>query len=443
MTRYILDLNDSGVRISNDSGIAASSPGYAVIFEDTLHIGLAAEQNARLHPRHTYNRFWLNLSQNHPLALPTTRFRHHADIAYEHLRTLHEQAGKPEEMILAVPGNYSREQLALILGIAQALPFKATGLVDSAVASAAAIASPGRYQHIDILLHQTILTIIESGSRVDRHTVDTIENGGITAVYDATASLIADLFILNCRFDPMHHAETEQIVYNQIPNCLKQLSVHPEVQVEIQHRGVRNQIRLARTTLIERLDSFYQGVLQRLDPSCSILLSERTALLPGFASLIPEAVSLDAGTLYNGCQEHLSSITSSGPQLTFVTNLPSPMNPVISTKTPLSNKQTDTQTRQARQATHLLSSHCIYPLQQVPVYLSTRGSVHSTRQDTTACSLVVSSFHAVITPTSDIRMYVNGDYLTGARTVYAGDKLSFAGYDTVYTLVRLVNSDVA
>jgi hypothetical protein len=40
-------------------------------------------------------------------------------------------------------------------------------------------------------------------------------------------------------------------------------------------------------------------------------------------------------------------------------------------------------------------------------------------------------------------MYVNGDYLTGARTVYAGDKLSFAGYDTVYTLVRLVNSDVA
>ena len=130
-------------------------------------------------------------------------------MAFAHLLAIHEQAGKPEEVIFAVPAIYSNEQLALLLGLVEASPLKAVGLVDSAIAATAPVAGKGNYVHMDIHLHQIILTRISVNEELSRSSVQLIDGSGLITILDTTAHLITDLFVKQARFDPQHHPETE------------------------------------------------------------------------------------------------------------------------------------------------------------------------------------------------------------------------------------------
>jgi hypothetical protein len=76
-----------------------------------------------------------------------------------------------------------------------------------------------------------------------------------------------------------------------------------------------------------------------------------------------------------------------------------------------------------------------------PLFLSARGAVSAERHDGAACSIGLNSRQAVVTPLSDITMYVNGERITGPRALSAGDKIGFAGSDTVCTLISVDDGD--
>jgi hypothetical protein len=92
-------------------------------------------------------------------------------------------------------------------------------------------------------------------------------------------------------------------------------------------------------------------------------------------------------------------------------------------------------------ATHLLHGHQAWPLGQRTWYLSARGSVAAAPQAVSACSVAGNGTETRILPLSDITIYVDGERLSGPRLVSAGDKVSFAGSDTVYSLIRTVTPD--
>src|SRR5690606_34393190 len=102
MSDAIIEINDSGVAVARDGRLVARSPGIAVVRQDGIELGESAARLAHTDPRNTYNRFWVDLSQDE---LPGARgqVRHHADLAFAHLKALHERAGKPERVIFAVP----------------------------------------------------------------------------------------------------------------------------------------------------------------------------------------------------------------------------------------------------------------------------------------------------------------------------------------------------
>lgn len=441
MATHVLELNDFEVRIGAGAKILARSPGYAVLLDDKLRLGAEALKLAHLHPRQTWNRFWTALSED-ALAVPAGRFRNHADLAYAHLKAVHEQAGKPAELILAVPGSSSSTQLSLLLGIVQALPFKAVGLVDTAVAAAASATGPGSWQHLDVGLHRAVVTRIGVDGGVKRESVEALDNVGACAVHDAAAALIADLFVEQCRFDPMHHAETEQALYDQVPGCLRRIASQAEVQLEIRYRGARNEVQLARGPLLERLNPIYRNILNKLEPGRATLIGDRAATLPGLADLIPDAFIVPEDAVLRGCEEHGAALLSAGPHLNYVTHLPLPAKPSVQFRPPAATLQAAA-SGPAPAPTHLLLGYRLFPLRAAPIHLSARGGVHAARLDSTSCAVAVNGRHAMLTPMSDVRMYVNGEPVSGARTLHAGDKLSFAGSDTVYSLVTMAGPDAA
>ncbi|MBI2970081.1 MAG: hypothetical protein HYY36_05020 [Gammaproteobacteria bacterium] len=443
MSDCVIELVDSEIRVARGKRVIVRSPGYAVIRAGKTVLGEQALREAHLHPRDTYNRFWSNLSQD-PLQTASEHVRHHADLAYAHLLSLHEQAGKPKEVVFAVPGSYSRDQLALLLGIAQACPFAAVGLVDTGVAAASVAAGPGSYLYVDMQLHRMLVTRLAVDDMVVRESVETIENGGLVAIHDVSAELIADAFIAQCRFDPLHLAETEQALFDQLPQYLKTLSERPEVVLEIQFRGSRHQARLKQTALLEKLEPHYVEVIQRLDADRVALLSSRCAALPGLADRIPGAHVLEADAPFSACSVHASIIRSTGPDVSFITRLPAPPRPrVTAAGVPPQEEITERRDDVPEAVTHLLSGHRAYPLTASPWFLSAAGGIGRVRDQATSCCVVLNSRRAVVEPLSDINIYVNGTRLSGKRELSAGDKISFAGTETVYSLITMVDPDAA
>lgn len=434
MSASVIELNDSEIRVARDGEIVLRTPGYAVLSADSIILGEQAERMARINPRQTFNRYWGNLSQD-ALSIRSTSARHNADLAWRHLLDIHEQAGRPEEVIFVVPGSYSNEQLSLLLGIVQACPFTAAGLVDAAVAGAAAVAAPGSYVHLDMHLHHTVVTSLEVDTEVTRAGVNIIDDCGITDIYDACARLIADLFIEQSRFDPQHHAETEQALYDQIPGYLRALRGQNEVQPEIRHGNTRHQVRLFREPLLRALQPQYARIAAAVPAGRTCLLGDRLAALPGMQELFGHVHPLQPEAVFQGCRMNDTAIRTDGPALLFVTSLPPAPQPAV---------QPATAPRRQRDggpdsATHILINHRGYALSASPLFLAADSGVVRGSDHNRHCAIVLEGGSAVVRQEGELAVYINGNRITGPAGVSAGDTLGFAGSDTVYRFIHVAS----
>lgn len=436
MVSCVIELNDNEIRVGVDGGIILRSPGYALIDGDKIEVGETAVHQARLQPRAVHNRYWKNLNQD-PLKYPTPRARHHADLAFAQLLAIYEQAGKPEQVIFAVPGTFSNEQLALLLGLVDASPFRAIGLIDTAVAALTPVAGSGNFVHIDIHLHQTILTRISVDEEVKRVSTKLIDGTGMAAMFDICAHLIADLYIKDSRFDPQHHPETEQALYEQIPACLNSLKSHSEVSLEIQYQQTQYQAKLTSTLLLQALAPQFEKIATAIDPDENCLLSQQLSNLPGLSDHIPNAEVLADINVTRACQLHESLIRSTGSALNFITSLPATDEPAITeiAKPTQSHKHVVSKTKS--DITHILLEHNAYPLNKEHMYLSVSGIIHSSNVNDSHCSIVVNKAGVSLKPEGELTVFLNGQQLKRSAEVSAGDIISFVGSKTEYTFIQV------
>ncbi len=437
MTVVTLELNDSEIRVARDTEILVRTPGYAVLGKDSVVVGDEAVRRSHLTPRETSNRFWSNLGQD-PLAVQSSQARHNADLAYRQLLAIHEWSGRPGEVIFSVPGSYSAEQLSLLLGIVESCPFAATGLVDTAVAAAAAVAGRGDYVHVDIHLHQTILTRLSVAEEVSRDQVQLVDDCGITDIHDSCAVFIADLFIQQSRFDPLHHARTEQSLYDEIPGVLSALNDRNEVSLEIQYEQTRHQVRVFREPLLEALEKHYARILNAINDHPAVLLGDRLGALPGFRERLRQSTLLRPDSVFQGIHANHERIYCAGPPLSFITSLPASREPEI---VPASTARPAGDSYGADAATggvsHILINHRAIPLGNRPLFVSANGSIDDSRQDNSHCSITLSDQGVSVKQEGELSLYVNGHRINGESAVRTGDTLSFAGSDTTFRFIHV------
>ena len=438
MAVTVVELNDSEIRVARGTEIVLRSPGYAVVHNDTVELGESAVKLARLNPRAVYNRYWSNLNED-VLQHPSDHVRHHADLAYAHLLDIHEQVGKPDELLFAVPGNFTNQQLALLLGLVEASPIKKTvGLVDIAVATAAKIANTGEHVYLDLHLHHAILTEVSVSDFVTRGSVQVVDGAGLTAIYDASAAVIADLFIKQTRFDPQHHAETEQALYDQIPASLAALRSATEVPLEVQYQQTQYQTKLPAAVLLDALQPIFQKIVNAVPASSSCLIGDRLSVMPGFVEQFSVTRLVEPTSVMQGCQDHLLEIHSSGTGVEFITRLPAAAKPTavaVSTDVPPVAAAKVAQTR----ITHLLHEFRAYPMNNGPLYVSATGGATQHKEQNSSCLVSVEQNRVLLRPENSSTVVLNGRALTGSSHVQAGDVLSFVDSKTEYKFISEVD----
>ncbi len=330
----VLEINDIGLLLSLDAEPILESPGYAMLDDNEIVVGDDALSQSRLQPNRIQNRFWDQLSMEE-LPKPMGRARNYADLAFAHLRSISTRLLSQGEsrVVFAVPGTYDRKQLALLLGMAKECHLDVVGLVDTAVA-ASPHAVPGHSLYfLDIFLHRTILTELQQGIRLKRTRVDVLGNIGLTTLNDRWANRIADLFVAETRFDPMHVAQTEQVLYDHLPGWLRELENTGAAELELPTGRKSYQVTAKRERVLEATSAQFRQIAEQISTRIgttgpvALQISHRIAALPGLSAELAqqvdcEIIELDREAAARGAVRHGEHLVQSGKGVRFVTSVP-------------------------------------------------------------------------------------------------------------------------
>ena len=276
------------------------------------------------------------------------------------------------DLIAAVPGSLTNDQLGVLLGIAQEAGLAIEGFVDSAVLMASAGRVPDRCWLLDLHLTRACLTELHAGEEVVRASVQEFQGCGLISCLDGWANLLADRFVQDTRFDPLHAADTEQQLFDQLYDWAQSSrqggTGEGDLAVEIKHGGHERRVQVPGNALRGKLTQRFAQLAQKLPEGAHVLVAPRSAalpgLLPGMAELGLQAERLAADALERAFDRHSERIAAG--QLSLVTQLPCGG---VARK-----RETDIRPR----ATHVLSENRAWPLDGNPFGLPVTGRAGET-----------------------------------------------------------------
>lgn len=210
----VLDLNDWELSLYRGSELEVQAPGFALVEAKSLLFGEQAVLQHRRSPLSSHSGYWHRLDAS-PVRSRSRNVRTSADLVFNQLKFLIASGtAEGQDVVIAVPSHYSKDQLAVLLGIVEQSPIVPLGLVDTQVASGST--SPGDFV-LDVSLHQmTITRLAINEGTVKRLTVESVPESGLLPILDTWLTRIADEFVRETRFDPLRIADTEQQLWSHL-----------------------------------------------------------------------------------------------------------------------------------------------------------------------------------------------------------------------------------
>ena len=443
MSFKVIELNDKAISVGDETGLLIRSPGFALADGQDVMLGEQAEKQARLKPTNSYNKYWQELNLD-PIEHGNS-FRHHADIAFSHLQYLADKADIGSDVVIAVPGSFTRQQLSILLGLAQHSPFNITGIVDSALSAALASARASNVLYADLHLHQVVVTKLtaEEGQLGSRSTVQ-IPGVGSQNFIDLIMQLATGMFIQQCRFNPQHDAESEQQLYNELPRWLAQAQQEGNLILELNAGDTVHTAKMPMDSLVNSLNGHYRTINEQIAAMAThdtqLLVSQALAEKPGFIDSLPASLDLvivDDNATNNTCLEYRDLITSAEQGISLVNTLPLPNG--MASVSSSGQSQVDL-------PTHVLHGNQALPVNKIRIENHQTLNGHDVAVGTLALSVAdmpadLGNFSAqsdgVFFDSGELSYLLNGVTATGAHKLAVGDRIQFTDNSEVLTLIRV------
>ncbi|MGE0623116.1 MAG: hypothetical protein AB7I04_25460 [Pseudomonadales bacterium] len=401
----IIEFNDLELSLYRGEDRLYSAPGFAVVREGGIVFGEPALRVARIHPQQA-NQQYLKRMNGDPLPQPVRIAANHADLVYLHLKELAGLTG--DDVVLAVPGTMNGEQLGILLGICQEAGIEVSGFVNAAVAALTTTPAPERVIYVDLFLQHVQVSELTVGSEVRHERSFEVRDCGFSNLLDGWVNLIADRFVQETRFDPLHTADSEQQLYNQVYDWVLGAHHRSEVFIEVLHGDQRRTVEIPAADLENKAQQRIDRLLDVL-PAGTLALSARVARLPGMSNRLKaagrELALLQADAVALGCAAHLGRLRTADTELKLVTRLPHERR-LAPASAPASHLPT-----------HLLCDHVARPLGDTPL-------TENLRQTAEGVWLLAGATASV-----------NGETLTTDRRLCLGDVIDTG--TASYTAIRL------
>lgn len=435
MTLLAAHLNDAGISVLDAEKSHYREPGFALLDDDRLTTGNEAYAQFRINPRRIQNRFWSNL---HTDPLADRRFHHlsPADLVSRQLEQIWKSvAHRGDRIVVAVPAYMKNDHLALLLGIAAELEVPIVAMVDAAVAATRREYRGAVPVHVDLSLYSSILTRISQTGQAQVDRTEVIEDSGLLALFDAWVSVIAEAFVQQSRFDPLHTAETEQVLANRLTNWIVSASADDAVSLEIEYRGITHKAELESLDLVAAAAPVYQRIisnlraLYRADETPAIQLSDRSARMPGLADMLRARVGgevflLEPGATARGLLARCRDMELRESGVSLVHQLPWDQARV--------DVESASVSRHGGQPTHLLFDNTAYAIDGQSLSLGTQPTEGDRwielQNDMPGvsrrhCSLQQENGQCTVRDFSRYGTFLNGHRIDGSAVLQVGDEV--------------------
>jgi hypothetical protein len=469
MTLLGLELSDAGIIVAGDNptrllnvdGQEQESPGFAIPEKERLLVGKAASDKAHLFPLQVINRFWDQLNTE-PLKKKNRHAQSHAEIAYAHLFHVWETVKQyGDEMIIAVPNFYSREQLGLILGMAQELSIPVKGFVSLPIAGSYYAYPNSMLLHLDIHLHRFEIIHLHQGEHLIAKNSSTFQEISLEQLYRIWIETIAEEFVNTTRFDPLHQAATEQELYNRLSAALDIFKTQSSFLFELSHGKHRYGITLFRDVLFQKSEKIYDEICRFIEKmrdnhgentSLTVLqTTHRIACLPGLKDKLLEIenckiIELEPGAGALGVLKLWNQLADgqSGNGASFFTSRPWQQTE-SKTSRAISHKTSHT-----TRPSHLLYGDVAYPISENPLIIGCDDYPFETGIHIQAKSSDVSKKHCtvqrkddriVLTDYSSQGTFVENRKVNKSAVLELGQKVRLGTSQETIRLIACLDND--
>jgi hypothetical protein len=449
-----LEINDVGLVLARDGDIVAEEPGCAMLDGPEPVTGTVALARMRRQPLYAETRYWQDLGTT-PLPRPMPAAATYADVAHAQLVSLARELPEDDRrMLLAVPEWYTREQLAVLLGVAREAGVPVAGLVDAGLAAASLEPVPASLVQLELGMHRAVVTVLEYGGELRRARYELLPQCGWLALQQAWLDMIAAAFVRRTRFDPLHEASHEQRLWDGLPQWLAALEREPQVAIEIQSASDTHAVEIPGEQFAVAVDRIYDAVLHALQRArpvgapLHVRLSHRWADLPGFAARLAElrdceVVRLPRGAAALGALAYEDALRRDPAALVLVQRLPVPLRgsaaPAVVAIPPVDRP------------THVVHTSRAWEIRPEPLSIGTAvprgrraiGMPPGPGISRVHCTLARGDDGVWLEDLSTYGTYVNGERVGGRVALRTGDRLRLGSPGVELELVRTVDDDGA
>ncbi len=438
-----IEVVDAAVTAVRDGARVAASPGVALLDPAGVVVGELAATAARLQPVLAADRFWSDLAQD-SFAGGSEHALSHADLAHAHLAAIWRSVGAPgDTAVFAVPGSMRLHQLGLLLGIARRIGIAIGGVVDMGVAACVPLAARAAVMHLDVQLHQTVLTRMEGGSVLRRRQVEIAPRAGLKVMYSAWAQLVSEAMVRRTRFDPLHQAATEQQLYDRLPGWLEALRAGESLDVAVDTDGGSFGATLRREQFSFAAEAWYAQIAElvraghRADEPTTLVLSSRAALMPMLGERFAALPGVEMQSLADTAAAESAAIRADEI---------GPAEPPLLV-TALARRQEAPQAVRRRKAavpaTHAVFDGRAHVIDDQPLVIGAgagdgrRIALAGPAEGISRlhCTLTRRDGHALVRDHSRYGTFVNGERVEGEAELGAGDRLRVGAPGVVIELV--------
>ncbi len=296
---HLISISDAQLALLGSDGVLHSEPGAAITVGKQLLFGRDATRALRRRPRAAVRSFWSELGHEQ-----SADGQSHAELAHAQLGALWRSKASPDDpAVLIVPPYYfDRDQLGLLLGIAEDCGIRVRAMVESPVAASCEPWPDVALLHLELDENDCVLTLLDQEEGVRRRECRVLADHGLWRYREALLQQASRAFLTSpTRFDVFGSGDSEQAVFDALFEAPPTASGESEgCMLSVVYRGRRYEAPLeasAFETAAAKLVQAIRGFVARAGGAAAplgIQLGARAAALPG---LVAALQNLDAAKL--------------------------------------------------------------------------------------------------------------------------------------------------
>lgn len=443
-----IEIYDAGVRIGDGENTFIDCKSCALIESNNILVGEQAEQQTHLRPREISTNFWGQLSEDST----TKHVVSNANIALQHLSYACNEANYTNQaVILITPITLDKQDLGLLLGICKKLSINVVGMVCNAALCMRQPADNCKAVYIDLLQQKLAITeLIQNATSISLKQPSRIIGYGLQSFIGNCARSIADKFVSETRFDPLHSAIDEQLFFDMLPLWLSLLEENSSIECKLNTAEKHFSIDIDRQYIQQCNQNLFDEMAAHLNvlfhdhgsiaifcsPACrqAFGLLEYLTNLPGCA-----IVPLQQDDIIKHALNCRNEIISDG-QVHFINALPWLLNAA-----PVDlNFNSGRLSNIANKPTHLLADGYAYSLKN-NIYLSEdHGNAPIILRDknaNTLCKITAENMNIIVDGLAEGTVSINRNSIDTTCFANIGDVLTINNSQAKYVFIKVVSNE--